>query len=538
MQDGDESYDGAGVPAKQSAPDPVHLANLPDAQRADDLGLYSVPRSDMGNAERLIKLFGDDLAFVDDGKGKGTGTWYVWDGSVWDSNAGELAARKRAQRTAEAVVGEAMRRKARQAKGYETYRDWGFAMQNSSRISNMIREAAPDLARRREDFDADALTLVVQNGTIRLPPRWRSASGGGPVRPVFQGRFNRGDFVSRMLPVTYDPNARCPKFEGFLDRILPDADVRDFLKCWFGYCLSGDVSAEMLLLFYGQGANGKSTLLNIMAAILAPYCVTLPFASFQPDKNASGSSHTADISRVEGMRLVRASEPNGTPVLAEGTIKMQTGREAMYSRDLHEKGREFMPSHKVVLSFNKRPVVNAQDNGTWRRLAMVPFDESIPPDERVPDLDKIILEEEASGVLNWMLDGWEIFASRGYIPHKPEAVRAATEDYQAASDPLGGWAAESLIFHVQPQSEGTSKPRPYADPGPNGENPPRETGAALRASYEAWAQEAGEEPLGKKRFGQLLKDHRHMTYRKVSSTFYYGVKVKAGKTGEKKDGMV
>lgn len=493
-----------------------------------DLALAYYPQTDMGNAERLVARFGEDMAYLDDGAGDKAGSWLVWDGTIWQRDGGSVLAHRKAQETAKAMRGEWAAMQHNKAPGWKGLRNFASSCQNSNRLRNMLREATPRLMRRSDDFDNNRRVVVVENGTIHLPPPLpppgprRDALVQGRravVQPVFKPDFNRSDMMTRRLPVVYMPEAGCPKFEAFLEQVQPDGDVRRFLQCFFGYSLSGEMGAQMLLLFYGQGANGKSTLLSVMSALLGDYAVNMRFESFQPKRGADGASHTGDLARLIGRRLATASEPDGNPELATGTIKLQTGGEKMPVRDVGEKAREFWPTHKTVLSFNRRPRVQAQDDGTWRRLAMVPWDVQIPKEERVRDLDKMLLEEEASGILNWMLEGWEIYADQGLV--RPEAVVAATEDYQISSDPLALWAADCLEFF--PDLHNTDI---FA------------TGKQLRASYEWWCQEAPEEPINKRQFGVRLKERRDMLHKKISATRYYGVRVRDGKTGEVKDGMV
>jgi putative DNA primase/helicase len=140
------------------------------------------------------------------------------------------------------------------------------------------------------------------------------------------------------------------------------------------------------VVIHGLGANGKSTLLTVMREIFGTYCVTLPFESLTHDDRRRGGDATPDLVRLPGARLVLASEPEVNARLWESLIKWQTGGEPIMVRPLYQKPFEFLPSHKLVLSFNNKPRVQAQDEGTWRRLVMTPFGETIKEEERVEKL--------------------------------------------------------------------------------------------------------------------------------------------------------
>ena len=113
----------------------------------------------------------------------------------------------------------------------------------------MQREAAPRLVRVADEMDGDAVLVTVLNGTVELLARVRLRG------------HRREDLLTRLAPVFFDEGARAPVFEAFLERIVPDAEVRAFLQRWFGYCLTGDTSEQVVVMLWGKGSNGKSTLL-------------------------------------------------------------------------------------------------------------------------------------------------------------------------------------------------------------------------------------------------------------------------------------
>lgn len=113
----------------------------------------------------------------------------------------------------------------------------------------MIDLTKPYMAADHADFDADPWLLNCQNGTIDLRT--------GELR-----EHRRDDLITKVAPVEYDPNAQAPIFAGFLERIIPNADIRGFVQRAFGMALAGEIRDNVLIILHGTGANGKSTLVE------------------------------------------------------------------------------------------------------------------------------------------------------------------------------------------------------------------------------------------------------------------------------------
>ncbi|WP_299393249.1 phage/plasmid primase, P4 family [Pelagibius sp.] len=457
-----------------------------------NLACAYLPKNDVGNAKRLIKRYGPDLTYVE-----GIG-WFCWEGTHWDGERGDLEAQLRAHWTAgdvkeeaEAIVDDGPFEDEADKDFQERvakHRSWGVGSGNSNRIHSMLRESVPYLARRLEDMDADAFLFNVQNGTLHLGP------AGDDTEGVWLKPHDRADRISKVAPVAFKAAADAPIFQAFLQRILPDPEIRGFVQRWFGYCLTADTSEQALVLFHGQGANGKSTLIEVVSWIMGRYGLALPFASLLHDDKRRGSEATPDIARLPGARLVSASEPEIGQRFSESLLKSLTGGETITARHLNRDFFEFQPTFKLVLSFNHKPSVRGQDEGIWRRLLMVPFDVTIPEPER----DRALLsklKDEGSGILNWLLDGFRLWVEGGLAV--PDGVRAATDAYRSESDPVGQFLA-SATRH---------------DPGATVQ------ASRLYKAYELWCKDSAVTPLKQTAFGKTLGDRGYK--RSKIGTYYY-----------------
>ena len=294
-------------------------------------------------------------------------------------------------------------------------------------------------------------------------------------------KHRRSDRITRTAEVAYDADADCPMFRDFLDEILPDREIQTFLQQWYGYAMTGVTTEQLVVLFHGKGANGKSTLMKIIGRCMGDYTLALPFASLLHDDRRRGSEATPDLARLPGARLVTAAEPETGARFSESMIKQMTGGEPMAVRHLNKGFFEFDPVFKLALSFNKRPTVRGHDEGIWRRLLLVPFDVAIAREHQDKGLDDR-LKTEAAGVLNWMIGGFEMWRKEGL--RVPDKVRAATESYRSDSDPIG------LFLR-----DGTR-----ARPGE------RLRAGRLYEAYRAWCKGAAMEPVNGNLFGRILSD--------------------------------
>lgn len=301
----------------------------------------------------------------------------------------------------------------------------------TNRINNMLSEALPYLAIDVDDLNRDLHALNTRSGTLRF---FRPAPG--EPWTVRHDHHRASDFISKLAEVDFDKQATCPLFLQFLQRIMPDADIRAFLQRYFGYALLGVTVEQCLVFFYGIGRNGKSTLVDLIVELMGDYAVSMSIDSFAGDSRRSGAEATPDLARLPGARLVAASEPESGVNLKDALIKSLTGGEVISVRRLHQDFFELKPQFKIVLSGNHKPVIRDDSDGIWRRVFLVPFDVQIPESEVDPDLPQK-LRREAAGIFAWMVRGAIDYLNRGLAV--PDKVRAATAEYREESDPIGAF---------------------------------------------------------------------------------------------------
>lgn len=446
-----------------------------------DAKLAFYPFSDLGNVERFVERNRGRLLYVAE-----IG-WLAWDGKRWAREGADKGAVKAAHETVRAIQTEADAIRGTDqdhevpSKSDEPvmYSDklsaWGRASESATRMAAIPKNAQTYLSAKASDLDSDPWCLNVLNGTLRIR---REIGDGDPIefRP-----HDPADMITKLAPVLYDPNAACPIYDHFLADVQPIAAMRRFLHQWGGYSLTGDTGEQKLCFFYGKGRNGKSTLVDTWAFVAGDYSETVPIESFLADgRGRNAGAATPDLVLLPGVRLLRTSEPEKGAKLAESLIKLVTGGEPIQARYLNQGYFKFRPIFKLTMSGNYRPSINGTDEGIWRRVALVPWSVTVgKPDPTLAAK----MKDEASGILNRLLDGLRDYLDAGRLDI-PEEVSAATADYREDSDPLGRFLAACV------------------DAEPGG----RVQSTAMHRVFTAWAKSNGEREWSPKGLASALKE--------------------------------
>jgi putative DNA primase/helicase len=406
------------------------------------------PCTDLGNAERMASRYGPVLRFCWPWK-----KWLTWDGQKWaQDEAGRVNVL--AKSTVRKICEEAAA--ARDEDERKMYLGWGVKCEAAGRISNMLQlvRSEPRIPLLPAVLDPSPWLFNCPNGTIDL-------------KTGRLNNHNRSDLITRMSPVEFDPGAECPLWEATVRRIFADdEDLIGFVQRLFGMCLTGDVSSQVLPIFYGEGGNGKSTILNALIDIMGPdYAIAAPpgllFA-----KHSEG--HPTDKASLFGMRLVVDLESAEGARLNEALVKQLTGSDRISARRMREDFWTFLPTHKLIIGTNSQPAIQETKNAIWRRLKLVPFTVEIPEAEQQKDL-AARLREEFPGILSWCVRGCVEWVTNGL--NTPESVQKATAEYRAEEDSLGTFIADECLLGDSYRIKASTLYKRYVDQldhsGPN-----------------------------------------------------------------------
>jgi putative DNA primase/helicase len=292
--------------------------------------------------------------------------------------------------------------------------------------------------------------------------------------------------ITKSTGVAYDAAAPAPTWDAFLARIFRShPELPAFVQRLAGLWLTGLTDPPFLAVLYGVGANGKSTMVNAIGHAMGDYASAAPPGLLMAKY---GQTHPTELASLQGQRFVVAAESREGGRLDEERIKALTGSDPITARRMREDFYTFLPTHKLALMTNHKPVVRGMDEGIWRRLLLIPFDEVIPEAERDPTLTGR-LRDEAPGILRWMVEGARQLHEKNGRLELPEAVKAATREYRTESDVIGEFLSETC------------------DEVPNGEI----ASSALYALYTQWCEDNGERAITQKALAMRLKDRGFVT---------------------------
>jgi putative DNA primase/helicase len=329
-------------------------------------------------------------------------------------------------------------------------------------------------------WDTSNLKLVVLNGTLDLQAG------------VFADSC-REDYITKRALVAYNEDADCPLWEKTLSEIFRDnLDIIPYLQRVFGYCLTGLTDQHLMWFWYGDGANGKSTILNTVKALLGDLSGTTSFSTFDMKNEDRRNDGLAEL---RGKRFVAASEGEQGRSIAEAKIKSVVSGDEVQCRFLYNNLFTYRPTYKVILASNHLPEIRGTDRGIWRRVHLVPFNQTFEGDDRDPDLETK-LHDELSGILNWCLNGLRDFWERGGVD-PPHIVQRSTQNLEIESDIFHQWFDERLTATEESSLRRTSA---YQD-------------------YRNYVRTSGELPISRKDWNKRMLDEGLSFGRKIRGDY-------------------
>ena len=387
--------------------------------------------SDIGNGYLFADYFKETARYVSERK-----CWYVYDGQAWRADLGGLRAMEKCKElamllfllTAE-ITDVALR---------------DICIKRSSHWHNrnvretILKDASSVYSLRMVDFDHNPYLYNCLNGTLDL----RS------------GAFREhcaADLLTMTSGVHYDPQARCKRWERFMDEIMsaPDTDAAAskaaYLQKAFGYALTGNTRYECLFILYGATTrNGKGTAMETFLRLMGDYGKTARPETIGTKFQQSSNAPSEDIARLNGARFVNISEPDKKLTLSAALVKSLTGNDTITARFLHENSFEFRPQFKMFINTNYLPQITDLTLFSSSRIKTIPFERHFEEHEQDKCLKELFAQPDSlSGILNWCVNGLRMLEAEGF--EEPQAVRAATAEYAHNSDKLALFMEECLL---------------------------------------------------------------------------------------------
>lgn len=450
----------------------------PPAVPAPPPGPLTYSRTDDGNALRLVDGHHQELRYCPQ-----RAQWLAWDGHRWRwDDAGR--------------VHEAARALARDlpagTKEDDKHRAWSLssrglnAMVRTAQTDQRIATSIASLDRRPYELNTPAGVVDLRTGIVRAPDPDALHTRSTAVAPSY-------DEPTRWLRFLADTFAGDPAITLYVQRLL-------------GVSLIGEVLEQLLPFGFGEGANGKTTLLGVVMRLVGlgedGYSLGAPAELLLASANAG---HPTELARLAGARIVVTSELEEGQRFAEAKVKQLTGRDPVTARFMRQDFFTFTPTHSLWLLANHAPAVRAGGPAFWRRLRLLPFLHVVPPEQRDPHLEDRLVDDEGPAILGWLIQGAVDYLAHGLA--EPASVRSATAAYEKDQDTVARFVEEQCQL------------------GPAGQPGMAVKVADLRTAYETWCRVEGETPVSAKAFTLTLCSRFGVARdRDMSTRFYSGIR--------------
>lgn len=465
--------------------------------------MHAFDRAETGDAEILTLLFADRIAYDHSEK-----RWYFFEDHAWARDRRRqithLVTNKVAAQFHHAAATLRTRaendeakeaKKEREQKIKELYKR-AAALQYQGRIDRVL-----DLARRQdalaltgEEWHKDSMLLACKNGVLNLRADAFEFRTGQPC-----------DYLRSTIPTEWQGlDAAAPRWEQFVDEIFAhDAELVAFVRRLFGYGLTGQATDDKFPVLWGEGRNGKDTLLETVEYVLGNELAAPVQSEVLVTTDRNPSVATPHLIALRNRRIVWVNETNEGARLNAGQVKMLTGGGTIAARPLYGESITFRPTHLIMLMTNHRPHTS-DDDAIWKRLLLIPFSQRFidnPRNENEHRCDPQLgmkLRAEAPGILAWLVRGALEWQSEGLKP--PASVLSATDEYRAKEDTIAQFIAEKCVMLASANTKALE----------------------LYAEYKKWAEANGQKAMTNTAFGERMgkrfakgRDRNGWSYRGV-----------------------
>jgi len=382
------------------------------------------PLTELGNAQRLLDLYGDVLRYVPEVSG-----WAVFRGGAWTWDKTGSFVRETAGKLGVSIYAEGANFDMAQAQHFAKH---ARNSQSVRTIDNAV-SLLSDQGRIRISLaliDADPMLIGFDNARQVIDLRT------GIVRPA-----DASDYITKSLtPCAIGDSAKAVRWLAFLHQVFDgDTELIGWLHRWCGYLLTGSTSEQIFLFFFGLGANGKSVFAELLKYVMGDYGRAVASETLTDIKRQAGGA-SPDLADLIGCRLAMSSETEDGSALAESLVKSLTAGDTITARQLYARPVQFQPAFKLLMLGNHRPIIRGNDYGIWRRVRLVPFTKTFSEQERDPHLLDT-LKAEAPHILAWMVAGGLEWQRKG-LADVPAVVANQTADYRQEQDIIGQWLGD------------------------------------------------------------------------------------------------
>lgn len=400
----------------------------------------SFNKNDNDNANKLISDHGSDIMYVPQ-----IG-WYTWNNKYWRFDVDDASTSMKAIDSMQDLKNQALElmkitTDTTLYKELNVQQNWANLSMNNGKLESMV-----DLAKKKDAVRVDPMLLD--------PPesKWLLNCANGTL-DMLTGKLkphDRKDRMTKIVPCKYDPDATCPFWLQTLDLAFDgNTELISFMQRALGYTLSGSVSAQALFICWGEsGKNGKSTILEGFSRMFGDdYTKTIDMkvlTSKEMDNHVASS-----LAGMRGTRMVNLNEADDRQRLNESLVKSITGGDKVEAFFKYKSPFEYMPTAKLWIRTNEKPVIRSMSEAMWRRIMLIPFNKQIPDNvRRSRDEVDDLIDHETPGILNWAINGFYQWRDAGFNLKPPTIVQEAVQEYRSEQDVIGQFFNESVVVET------------------------------------------------------------------------------------------
>jgi P4 family phage/plasmid primase-like protien len=266
-------------------------------------------------------------------------------------------------------------------------------------------------------------------------------------------KTSKDDYVNLTVNYPYNSNLENKEVYKFLNEVLPDTSVRDYVLKKMSECLNGDIPNTNFLMFIGDtGANGKSQLLNLMKLAMGEFGEKVEVTLLTRKRNNANESNSEKI-KLMNKRFAFLSEPEDGEKINIGLLKELTGSEEIVARGLYQESVSFVMEAKLFLACNELPEIKGEDTALWRRIRAIDFpsrflDNPNPTEPGEYKIDRTLPSRMREDI-RWRQTFMKILIDYYYRDNiqEPEQVKIKTNEYRQENNDFFNWLNENVEYN-------------------------------------------------------------------------------------------
>ncbi len=315
---------------------------------------------------------------------------------------------------------------SRQARAFEMYQSaleykkYAIKRRDTKNITSALKEARPMLEIEQQHLDAGEFLLNTPSAVYDLRKGTESPS-----------EHNALDFITKQTAV--DPGTEGGEiWETALNTFFQnDESLIEYVQKIVGLSAIGKVYIEALIIAYGEGRNGKSTFWNTVSRVMGTYS-----GNISADMLTVGCRRNVkpELAEAKGKRLLIAAELEEGMRLNTSNVKQLCSTDEIYAEKKYKDPFAYVPTHTLVLYTNHLPRVGALDEGTWRRLIIIPFNASISGKKDVKNYADYLFNNAGGAIMTWIIEGAKKVITDNFHIDPPQKVLDAIKVYREDND--------------------------------------------------------------------------------------------------------